>query len=76
MLEEGKIVESGVHKNLLEQSGRYAELHAAQFREQDVYRQISLEVAPQSQTYDKVPFQDSTAQPTKLYRGITTNTLH
>ena len=29
VLEAGKIVESGVHKDLVEQSGRYAELHAA-----------------------------------------------
>ena len=36
VLEGGRIVESGVHQELLNRSGRYAELHAAQFRDQDV----------------------------------------
>ena len=68
VLEGGKIVESGVHKDLLEQSGRYAELHAAQFREQDVNTEKSG-FGPSEQTYDKVPFQDSTAPASKTIRG-------
>ena len=68
VLEGGKIVESGVHKDLLEQSGRYAELHAAQFREQDVNTEKSG-FGPSEQTYDNVPFQDSTAPASKTIRG-------
>ncbi len=68
VLEGGKIVESGVHKELLEQSGRYAELHAAQFRDQDVNIEKSG-FGPSEQTSGNVPFRNSTVATSKTIRG-------
>ena len=68
VLEGGKIVESGVHRELLEQSGRYAELHAAQFRDQDVNTEKSGVGLSESMS-SNLPSQDSTLAASKTIRG-------
>ena len=63
---EGKIVESG-YKDLLEQSGECRAACCPISRTRRQHRKVW--VWPSEQTYDKVPFQDSTAPASKTIRG-------